>query len=594
MIVPTGSTGLLTHWGDWLSAGAWLVALSSGAGLLAALWAWARSRASSWTWPERALVSTIVICGLVFSFLALPHANYRYEGEDLGYIETLNDFGRDLAPTELLLLEQGRMGRLHLALVLAWHRGVAVPLAAAYAKAQGAETPPASAQRRALPPDRDSYYSPTRPDPAYGWRLVGAATWTLTLAFLFGIARRWGAGPLPAAAGVALAMSAPGILFHANCLSDHLAAGAVIVVGLHLQLRRFANGTLLSRAGLLEGAFVLGAAFHTHWTSLFLLAPLVLLRLLSSSTSTKQRVAHSFGLGLVAMTTVLLELPRVLAASKTAAAGKFANYPAEGGLALLSHKHLLANLRPSLLSEFLAPAGEPAFILLAAIGTLALWLKPPPGGRTVLAVVGGTMTVVLVLCFVHIHPGSRWLLPLNMWMAVLIACGAQALLTLPRAGRWPGRVAAALLLLGTAHSAWSGTQDLKDGWFADAPDSFVELKETLPKVGFDRLADAFVPPSATRPLNVIANPTRRFPIAQELWRPGDGLRLYRPPVVTWSSTFVDHPSVYLVGGADFGWSASFRRDYVAQVRANFGLRPAYVVGPFVAYELSSGTASTAD
>jgi hypothetical protein len=571
----------LSQWAGVVSALAWAMAVLSGVGLFVFVVFWARTALPEPKWTSVAIPATLIVAGVAFSYLALPHSEYRYEGEDVGYIEGLASFQRGAPPRSGDVLQGRRMGRLHLAAVLGWQQGTG-----ALGRALGLDHSSPTGDPgtvRFVPEDRDSHYVPTGPDPPYGWRVVGLATWALAAWFLFGLARRWGAGRVAALLGVTLCMSAPALLFHANCLSDHLAAAVVIVLGLHLQLRRLADQSILTGIALVEGIVVLGAAFHTHWTSLFLLAPLALMRLLAPSGSLRARATHVAGLTAGALAIVLPELPRIIEASRSNLTGMFINYPAEAGLALLSHKHLFANLSPSSLAAFTAPAGEPAFLILALIGALALWRDPPPGGRKILAVVAITALGVVVICFAHIHPGSRWLLPVALWLTLLIARGIQALLVLPQRWEVPGRVAAGLLVLSAASGAAHGLEDLRGGWFADAPPAYAQLKSELPARAMQDLPQLLSEWSGGPRFNVIANPTKKWSIAPLRAGADDVLVLYTPPIVTWSEVFRARPAVYLVGGAEFGWSTNFQRDYLTQLQANFTLRPAFTVGPFVGF-----------
>jgi hypothetical protein len=582
---PLGS--LETPWPAVFSVAAWTTAIACGLGFAIALATWARRRPVGINTQALLIPLSIVVAGVAFSYLALPHSEYRYEGEDLSFAEAFSELegGSQQGLDPLIGTNVVRkMGRLHLAAVLVWQR-FAVSLSESPGAAPMGANPPLELQRHAA-------YAPTGPDPPYGWRVVGLATWALAAWFLFGLARRWGAGRVAALLGVTLCMSAPALLFHANCLSDHLAAAVVIVLGLHLQLRRLADQSILTGIALVEGIVVLGAAFHTHWTSLFLLAPLALMRLLAPSSSLRARATHIAGLAAGALAIVLPELPRIIEASRSDVTDMFVNYPAEAGLSLLSHKHLFANLSPSSLAAFLSPAGDLAFLILAVIGALALWRDPPPGGRKILAVVAITALGVVVICFAHIHPGSRWLLPVALWLTLLIARGIQALLVLPQRWGVPGRVVAAVLLVGSANSAAHGLQDLRDGWFAEAAPAFELLHTELPNVAPGDLEGLLSEWSQQVPFNLIANPTNERSFSALDTGQSGPLRLYTPPVVTWSRVFSERPTLYLTTRAEYGWSVNFQRDYLSQLESNFTIHPVFTTGDYVAVFVTSSTPPT--
>jgi hypothetical protein len=278
---------------------------------------------------------------------------------------------------------------------------------------------------------------------------------------------------------------------------------------------------------------------------------------------------------------VLPELPRIVEASQSTLTDVFVNYLPEPGLGLISHKHLISNLSPGSLAAFLAPAGEPAFIILAVIGACSLWAKPPPGGRRVLAVLGVTVLGVIVICYTHIHPGSRWLLPLALWMTLLIARGLQTLLVLPQKWRLAGRVAAALLFCLAARGALSGMTDLKEGWFAEAPPHFALLRSELPHVKPSDLPNLLSEWSLGTTVNIVAEPVADWTLAPLVAEPGDKRVLYTPPVLTWAQVFKVRPTIYLAGAMDYSWSTRFGRDYLAQLECNLNLRPAFVSGPHI-------------
>jgi len=519
----------------------------------------------------------VLAAGVTFSYSALPHDGYRYDGEDMRFGETLDelqDKQNDLRDPLLNDLGGRKMSRLHLAAVLSWQKGVLTA-----GKRLGwslAPRPPLSVENEGI------VYTPSAPDPAYGWRAVGLAIWCLAGWFLYGLARSWGAWRSTAALGVGLALTAPAVLFHANCLSDHLAAAVVIVLGLHLQIRRSTEGQLFSTTGLLEGLVIVGAAFYTRWTSLFLLGPLVLLRLLDGETPLRRRAAHCTALATGAVLLVLPEFPRITAASTSNITNMFSNYPPEPGLGLLSARHLLANLRPSSLAAFLEPAGQPAFVLGIALGAFVLWRSPPQGGRTPLVVLGATVVSIVGICFIHIHPGSRWLLPLALWSALPLALGFQALLTLEERWTWPGRWAAALLLAGTLYGSITGLTDLKDGWFADAPPAYEAARDRLPVVQMKDLQKTLKAWGGGSPINLIASPRQEGTLAPQRTQPGDPVVLYNPPVIPWSRAFDERPTVFFARANDYSWSTSFQRDYLAQSTSCFGLAPIFVAGEYVA------------
>jgi len=564
---------------------AWFVALTCGIGTAGAIVAWARARPhSSARRTDRFLMLIVVVSGILFSYLALPHSEYRYEGEDVSFAEAVTRGPAEPGdasspPSETPAI--WKMGRLHFAVTLGWQRiasSISVGLGWNPSEVEVTET--------------DHSYGPTSyvpegPDPAYGWRAVGLATWTLAVWFLYGLARRWGVKPMAAAGGVVLALSSPALLFHANILSDHLASAVIIVIGIHLQLRRLADKEILTRAALLEGVVVLGAAFHTHWTSLFLLAPLAMMRLVAPSATMKLRGLHIAGLTTGAIASIAPEFPRMVEASKSDVIDMFVNYPDKTGLALFSQRHLLANLNLRSMDSFLAPAGAPALIGLIVLGAFALWRTPPPGGRKVLGIITVTILGVVVICFSHIHPGSRWLLPVSLWLTLPLARGIQLLLEAE--GRWkvPGRLAMALLVVGGSHAAFGGIKDLKDGWFATKPVGFEQLRNELPQVSLSELPTEFFGDSPNHPINIIANPGGEWSGTPRRAMPEDSIAFYNPPVVTWSEAFSHRPTLYLTDGSDFGWSGSFRRDYLTQLRANFGLRPVFASGSFMALALTS-------
>jgi len=569
-------------WSDEASMVAWAMSLLCGLLFLVAVVAWARKPSAQLRPTEHLLPLAIVLAAGLFSFIALPHSDYSYDGEDALFVGTLEELEEEsLWKSDPLLRGTAvrKMGRLHLGAVLAWQAFVL----------QVAEHRGWDLSHRPVTPlgadgsrvDPDAAYVPLGPDPPYGWRVVGLATWALASWFLFGLARRWGAGPAAALLGVALCMSAPALLFHANCLSDHLAAAVVIVLGLHLQLRRLADQSILTGVALVEGLVILGAAFYTHWTSLFLLVPLALMRLLAPSGSLWARAAHIAGLGTGALVIVLPELPRIVEASQSNLTDIFVNYLPEAGLGLMSYKHLISNLSPGSLAAFLAPAGEPAFIILAVIGACSLWAQPPPGGRKVLAVLGVTVLGVLGICYTHIHPGSRWLLPLTLWMTLLIARGLQTLLTLPQKWRIAGRVAATLVFCLAVRGALSGMTDLKEGWFAEAPPHFALLRSELPHFEASDLPILLAEWSLGTTVNIVAGPVGDWTLAPRVAEPGDQRVLYTPPVLTWTQPFRLRPTIYLAGATDYGWSTRFERDYLAQMESNLNLRPAFVSGPYI-------------
>jgi hypothetical protein len=311
-----------------------------------------------------------------------------------------------------------------------------------------------------------------------------------------------------------------------------------------------------------------------------MLAPLALMRLLAPSGSLRARAAHLAGLGAGALAIVLPELPRIIEASQSTLNNMWVNYP-EAGLGLISHKHLISNLSPGSLAAFLAPAGEPAFIILAVIGARSLWAQPPPGGRKVLAVLGVTVLGVIGICYTHIHPGSRWLLPLALWMTLLIARGLHTLLVLPQKWRLAGRVAAALLFCLAARSALSGMTDLKEGWFAEAPPRFALLRSELPPVKPSDLRSLLSEWSLETTVNIVVDPVDQQSLGFLDTGPTGPLRLYFPPLVTWSRSFEGRPTLYLTGAPEYGWSLSLRRDYLVQLERNLNLRPAFVLGPHI-------------
>jgi len=559
------------------------MAILCGLGLGASLLAWARAGSTASAWRDRTIPAVLIVVGVGFSYLALPHSEYRYEGEDVAFAEALSELheGSQRSADPLVGTEAIRkMGRLHLAAILGWQRAAIV-----LTNHLDWEPAPATADRN----PEGSHLVPVGPDPPYGWRVVGLATWALAAWFLFGLARRWGAGPSAALLAVALCMSAPALLFQANCLSDHLVAAVVIVLGLHLQLRRLAERSILTGAALAEGLVILGAAFHTHWTSLFLLGPLALMRLLAPSRSLRARATHIAGLGAGALAIVLPELPRMIEASRSDVSNKFVNYPPEGGLGLFSHRHLFANLNPDSLAAFLSPAGESAFLILAVVGAVALWRDPPPGGRRTLAVVAITVLGVVIICFTHIHPGSRWLLPVALWLTLLVARGIQALLALPERWKLAGRVAAGLLVLGAANSAVRGLGDLRDGWFNDDPPAFERLSKELPQVAPGDLEGLLSEWSQRVPLNLIVNPTTQWSLGFLDTGPTGPLRLYTPPLVTWSRAFEERPTLYLTEAAEYGWSLNFRRDYLSQLRSNFKIHPVFTTGDHMAVFVTSSS-----
>lgn len=570
----------------WFSALAWLTASLGGLAFLSALVNWARHQPSRPSRAEFLLPLALTLAAVLFSGLALPGDDYRYDGEDASFAQVLADSaegsGTGLDP--LLDNPGGRtMSRIYLAAVLTWQK-----LVLSFSnQAEGAE------------PGLGT-------DLPFGWRAVGLATWALAAWFLYCVARSWGAGAPASGAGVALGLGAPAVLFHANCLSDHLAAAVVIVVGLHLQLQRISDGRVFTGGALLEALAVLAAGFYTRWTSLFLLAPLVLIRLIAPGGSAKGRIKHLGVLVGGAVIVVLPELPRMLELTTSLASLQFDNYPLEEGLSelsLLSTRHLLANLRPNSVASFLAPAGHPAFLLLSMVGVIALWRHPPPGGRRALAVVLVTMLLVLLLSYAYMHPGSRGLLPVALWLSLFIACGLQALLDLSGRWKWLGRAVAGLLLLSAAHGSTHSLQDLHDGWFPDSSPAFERLKRGLPVVATEDFQRVLADGSGGKTINLIRNIEEdnwmlppgetgsRTSVREWMLPPGEAgsrtsVRVFFPPIVTWSQLFRDNPTVYIIGKSDYGWSTSFQRDYLTQIGCKFDLHPWFVVGPFVAVVVS--------
>jgi len=564
-----------------------VLALACGLALAAAVLRWSWRKPWTTRGGDHLLPLLLVIGALSYSFVSLPHDAYRYEGEDVGYAELLSERYGPSDPSEHPPVVR-KMSRIHLAAVLVW-QGIVSPLAQGdSAASDGKEVAP----HRVQDSGQQLFYEPTAPDPPYGWRLTGLALWALAAWFLYGIARSWGAWRSTATAGVGLALTGPAVLFHANCLSDHLAAAVVIVLGLHLQLRRNAEQRLFSRAALLEGVVIVGAAFYTRWTSLFLLGPLILLRLGSTEASVKKRGVHSALLTVGAAVVVLPELPRIFAASAFTVGNMFSSYPAEPGLGLLSARHLLANLRPDVLGAFIEPAGHPAFLILTGLGVAALWRKPPPGGRMTLGIIIATLACVIGLCFTHIHPGSRWLLALSLWLALPLALGLQSLLTLQ--GRWThaGRGAAAILLVGAGLGSADGLRDLNEGWFAEAPPAYERAREDLPELPEGDLANTLEAWGNARPLNVIANPTHPWALAAEGHDATHPTRHFTPPVIPWSSAFEERPTLYLIGSGEFSWSTSFQRDYRSQLENLFDHQPLFITGDHIAVLLTSGGSQT--
>jgi hypothetical protein len=197
------------------------------------------------------------------------------------------------------------------------------------------------------------------------------------------------------------------------------------------------------------------------------------------------------------------------------------------------------------------------------------------------------MLGVVVVCFTHIHPGSRWLLPLGLWLTLLIARGLQALLTLPQRWRLAGRIAAALLLLGAGSGALGGMQDLRDGWFADAPPAFEQLRSELPEVAMEDLPQLLSQWSGGATVNLIASPKGRWTLTSQVAGPKDPRVLYNPPVMSWARAFTERPTLYLVGRAEYGWSTNFERDYLTQLSCNFDLQPSFVTGSYVGLVVAS-------
>jgi len=564
--------GVDAPWRPGASAVAWGVAGLCGAGFVAATIAWFRERSSGGKQLELLLPLSIVAAGLLFSYLALPHDKYRYDGEDVGYTDVLADLHRGAGiiadPMTLDTTETGtmvrKMSRLHLATVLAWHWTLA-----SISPRFGSEAAVATAG------------TPEGPDPPDGWRTTSLAPWVIAVLFLFATARSWGAWQSTAALGVGLAFSSPAILFHANCLSDHLIASVVIVLGLHLQIGHLSKGRMCSPYALAEGLVVVGAAFYTHWTSLYLLGPLVLLRILSVETAVRQRIQHTSALVIGSLILVLPELPRMVEASLSDVNNLFANYPPSPGLSLISGRHLFANLSPSSLSAFLAPAGAAAPLLLCIVGAIALWRKPPPGGKRVLVVLASAILLTLAVCFTHIHPGSRWLLPIAMWLSLFLAKGLQTLIEFSGWDQRAGRVVAGLLLLAATWGSVSAMNDLKAGWFSDTPPAYQQARRDLPEVPRGELLHQLERWSSEAGLNVIANPGNVPRLPGQTTTSSPPIRLYTPPVITWSEIFEDRPTLYLASPAEFGWSTSFKRDYLTQLSCSFRLEPVVVSGRLV-------------
>jgi len=80
------------------------------------------------------------------------------------------------------------------------------------------------------------------------------------------------------------------------------------------------------------------------------------------------------------------------------------------------------------------------------------------------------------------------------------------------------------------------------------------------------------------PLNLIVNPTNEWPISDLDTGLGGPLRVYTPPVVTWSAALEERPTLYLTGWAEYGWSVNFQRDYLAQLGCDFTIQPVFTAG----------------
>ena len=567
----------LSLWLDWyyefFSALAWGTAAAGGVVFLLALAIWALAPARGQTRAELVIPLALALIVATASFLELPGSSYRYGGEDVVYAEVLKEFStRDGGVRDPLVTNPMRrtMSRLHLGVLLVWQE--------VSFRVSGPQTVQPETSNA---PEVEPIFGPDQP---MGWRGVGIAIWALLCWFLYGLARRWGIRPGPAGLGVGLCLGAPAVIFHANCLSDHLLGALVIVVGLHLQLRRLENGQLFSPIALGEGIGILAAAFYTRWTSLFLLGPLLLLRLLSDGASRKTRLLHLGALLAGASLLVLPEVPRILKVGQLMTLGQFVDYPASdelSTLATLSTRNLVANLTPRSIAAFLTPAASMPFFILGLLGLITLWRTPPPGGRLAVCTVVVTVVLTVGINYSYMHPGSRTLLPLAFWASLLVARGLQSLWTIRGKRAWLSRAATLLLLFWAVQLSITSLEDLRVGWFPDAHPEFEALRRDLPEIPTGELEATLSRWSGGRVTNVIgASPNG--PLFQPVSE-GDPARLFRffaSPIVPWSSIFQDDPTVYVTTSDDYTWSANFMREHRIQMESLFEPVPMWRTGPF--------------
>lgn len=440
------------------------------------------------------------------------------------------------------------------------------------------------------------------------WPLALLITGSCTCWVTYFMARVWGARPAAATVGTLLALAAPVFVFHSNSLGDYLAGGLVLAAGLHLQLRRLSQGRLLCAFGMAEGLAVMGAVFYTRYTSLFLLIPLVAVRLLATGPPIR-RLAHAAALSAGALLLVIPELPRlrVLAAGQ-ATSHIFSQYGTEA-VATLSLRNLATNLNTSSLTGHLHPLLEPALLSIAVIGLLAMWRSagvsnssvdpsiPDAGARRVGRIVAGLVLVTLLLnigiTYLNIHPGSRSLFPLLFWAAVPLAHGSAWLAY--RAGPWRlARWACLTILLSLG--SWQAVQSLhalQDNWSDTHSQSFERMREGIPRVSRSEATTLLARWSGGRPISIIYN-GRVNPL--DLATPLNEERslmqcCYETPVVSWSSKFVDLPTLYITEPAEFTWSLQFRRDYFIQLSSSFSLHPAFLFEDWLVFTVTPhGTA----